>query len=142
MIYSSRMSIEDPYRVRRLRALRARQKSLLDHATPGLPIDGDVPATRKPTVVAGDCMERVLDEILASGDPFFANLREHWDVLFPDFQARPVRGRDGRLVLQVRSAAQLFTLRPKLPSLKRRLAVLPGAPKRLVVNLEIRACPA
>ena len=71
-------------------------------------------------------------------DPFFDTLRDRWDDLFPSFPAKPGRREANRLFLYVKSAPQLFQVRPRLPAVKRTLAALQGAPRRLEVYLEIR----
>ena len=71
---------------------------------------------------------------------FIDALREQWEGLFPGFPARPGRWANNRLVLYVKSAPQLFALRPKLPAVTRRLRALPNAPKTsFAVILQIHA---
>lgn len=88
--------------------------------------------------------KRFADAVMASlaalseeKDPFFDTLADSWDALFPGLAARPGRIADGKIVLYVRSAPALFAMRPKLAAVKRRLATLPGAPKRIGLLLEI-----
>ncbi|MBO5647650.1 MAG: hypothetical protein J6S30_02670 [Kiritimatiellae bacterium] len=71
-------------------------------------------------------------------DEFFDSIVDRWAGLFPGCQARPGRRDSDRIVLYVSSAPVLFMMRPKLPQMKRVLAALPGAPKRLALVLEIR----
>lgn len=71
---------------------------------------------------------------------FYEMLVGNWKALFPDLAAKPGRAEGGRIWLYVRSAPASFAIRPKLPAIRRRLAELPGAPKRLEVRLEIHAC--
>ncbi len=71
-------------------------------------------------------------------DAFFDSLTEKWPEMFPALPARPGRREGGKLFLYVKSAAVLFAVRSKIPSVKRTLAALPGAPRRLEVYLEIR----
>jgi hypothetical protein len=71
-------------------------------------------------------------------DSFFDCLKDKWNELFPNFGATPGRREGNKLFLYVKSAPALFTLRSKLAAVKRTLLLLPGAPKRLEVYLEIR----
>ena len=57
------------------------------------------------------------------------------DAAFKDL----VTERGGIIFLYVRSAPILFSLRPKLRAMARRLAALPGAPKRVDLRLEIHS---
>ena len=70
-------------------------------------------------------------------DSFFGALTEKWSELFPGFSAKPGRREDNKLFLYVKSAPQLFSIRSKVPAVKRKLSALPGAPRRLEVYLEI-----
>ena len=72
-------------------------------------------------------------------EPFFDSLADRWPRLFPNLPARPGRYDDGKIFLYVKNAPTNFALRPKLPAIKRALAALPGAPKRLDLRLEIHA---
>ena len=57
---------------------------------------------------------------------------------FSNFQlANSGRYREGRLFLYVRTSGQVFSLRSKLPKVKKLLMTLPGAPKRFTVHLEV-----
>ena len=53
--------------------------------------------------------------------------------------ARPGRYRDGRLFLYVGTSGLVFSLRPKLAKIKKRLLALPGAhaARRLSLHLEV-----
>ena len=51
----------------------------------------------------------------------------------------PGRYDGGIIFLYVRSAPILFSLRPKLRAMARRLAALPCAPKRVDLRLEIHS---
>ena len=84
---------------------------------------------------AGDAVARAL---AVEHNAFFDSLVDVWTTLFPNSPARPGRYDGGRIVLYVRSAPALFAFRSKLPAVKRKLAELPGAPKRLDLILEIR----
>lgn len=74
----------------------------------------------------------------AGGEGFFDTLKDRWPDLFPGCAARPGRHDGDLLVLYVRSAPALFSMRPKLPAMKRALAALPDAPKKLRLLLEIK----
>lgn len=115
----------------------AARRRLAAHATPGLPIDGDVVETRVPMPSMGKLMDGLLATLLAEKSPFFDQVCERWQALFPDITAKPGRWQDGRLFLYVRTSGQLFGMRPKLAKIKKALATLPTAPKRFTVHLEI-----
>ncbi len=125
----------DPKKLKRDVAARGR---LAAHATPGLPIDGDVVETRVPVPSMGKLMDGLLATLLVEKSPFFDQVCEQWPTLFPDIVAKPGRWQDGRLFLYVRTSGQLFGMRPKLTKIKKALATLPTAPKRFSVHLEIR----
>jgi hypothetical protein len=52
---------------------------------------------------------------------------------------KPGRYEDGKIFLYVQNATASFALRPKLPAVRRALAELPGAPKKIDLRLEIHA---
>ncbi len=124
----------DPRKIARDVAARRR---LAAHATPDLPIDGDVVETRVPMPNMGKLMDGLLANLLIEKSPFFDEVCEKWTGLFPDCVAKPGRWQDGRLFLYVRTSGQLFGMRSKLPKIRKTLATLPTAPKRFSVNLEI-----
>ena len=66
-----------------------------------------------------------------------AVLADRWQTLFPALAARPGRCADGRIILYVKSAPALFSIRPRLASIRRTLLALPGAPKKIDLTLEI-----
>ena len=76
---------------------------------------------------------------MADHDPFFDSLADRWDSLFPGLPARPGRYEDGMIFLYAPDASQAFFVRPRLRAIAARLASLPGAPRRPVVKLEVRA---
>lgn len=127
---------------RRLRD-RAARKRLADHVTPGLPVDSDPVETRVPTPRVGALMDGLLGDLLTEKSAFFDAVCAQWKTLFPDLPARPGRYQDGRLFIYVRTAGQLFALRPKLPKIKKALLPLraadPNAPKRFTLHLEIHS---
>lgn len=71
-------------------------------------------------------------------DTFFDALIDRWDNLFPQLAAKPGRREGNKLFLFVKSAPVLFSVRSRIPLVKRVLSTLPGAPKKLEVYLEIR----
>ena len=133
----------DPYAQKRRRAREQRQSRLARIVSPDLPIDGDAVEARRPTVAVGGLLDAAMDsvarEIYRDEARFFDRLREQWAELFPGCPARPGRWQEGKLVLYVATAGQSFALRPKLPTMKRRILALDGAPKgRFVLLVEIK----
>jgi hypothetical protein len=133
----------DPYRKRREKAARIREIRMgaVDFS---LPVDGDVPSHRSPVSRAGDFMDSLVEDLVRDRSPFFDEVVQKWKDLFPDLPARPgkwvsgaTKKSPGKLFLEVRSAPALFSMRPKLPAVKRLLATLPAAPERFSVHLEI-----
>ena len=124
----------DPRKLKRDIAARGRLEA---HATPGLPIDGDVVETRVPVPSMGKLMDGLLAHLVEERT-LLHQVCEQWPTLFPDIVAKPGRWQDGRLFLYVRTSGQLFGMRPKLTKIKKALAALPTAPKRFSVHLEIR----
>lgn len=96
------------------------------------------PAERGRHATFSSAVSAAFESLLVVHDEFFDSLADLWPRLFPNSPARPGRYENGRIFLYVRSAPALFAFRPKLPAVKRRLAELPGAPKRLDLALEIR----
>ncbi len=82
-------------------------------------------------------VDSALAELTRERNDFFDTLADRWRGLFPNLAARPGRYENGKMILYVKSAPALFSLRPKLAAVKRTLAALPGAPRRLDVILEI-----
>ena len=78
-------------------------------------------------------------DLTAERNAFFDRLADEWDRLFPDLPAKPGRYEDGKVFLYVRSAPVNFMMRPKLPMIRRKLAELPGAPRRIDLRLEIHS---
>ena len=133
----------DPYEQKRRRAREQRQSRLNRIVSPGLPIDGDAVEARRPTATVGGLLDAVMDsvarELYRDEARFFDRLREQWAELFPGCPARPGRWQEGKLVLYVATAGQSFALRPKLPTMKRRILALDGAPKgRFALLVEIK----
>jgi hypothetical protein len=48
----------------------------------------------------------------------------------------PIDSENGILFLYVHSSTQVFSLRSRLPFIRRNLLALPGAPKKLTLRLE------
>ena len=78
-------------------------------------------------------------DLLVEKNDFFDSLADNWRRLFPDQPARPGRYEDGKIFLYVKNAPTLFLMRPRLPMIRRRLATLPGAPKKIDLKLEAHA---
>ena len=119
---------------KRLARDRAARRRFADHLIPGLPVDGDAPEMRVRTPRVGALLGALVTHV---HEPFFDTVCDNWSRLFPVFPAKPGRYQDGRLFLYVRTSGQVFSLRAKLPKVKRALMALPGAPKRFSVHLEI-----
>ncbi len=78
-------------------------------------------------------------ELVKERNEFFDSLADNWKRLFPDQPARPGRYEDGKIFIYVKNAPTLFLMRPRLATIKRRLATLPGAPKKIDLRLEAHA---
>ncbi len=118
------------------RALRRRLESQL---IPGLPVDADALQVRIPEATVGGCLNDILTEWTTVKEPFFDTVVEKWKELCPDFPGRPGRYQDGHLFLYVSTSGQVFSLRTRLPKIKKLLLTLPGAPKanRFKLHLEV-----
>ena len=75
-------------------------------------------------------------DLTVERNAFFDSLADNWRRLFPDQPARPGRYEDGKIFLYVKNAPTLFLMRPRLPMRRRKLATLPGAPKKIDLKLE------
>ena len=117
----------------------ALRRRLADHLVPGLPVDADACELRVPEVRVGSVLGTLVDELTTVKEPFFDTVCERWKDVCPDVPARPGRYRDGRLFLYVGTSGLVFSLRPKLAKIKKRLLALPGAPaaRRLSLHLEV-----
>ncbi|MBR6588366.1 MAG: hypothetical protein IKK82_13220 [Kiritimatiellae bacterium] len=133
----------DPYRKRREKAAHIREMRMgaVDFS---LPVDGDVPSLRRPSSQAGDFMDSLVEDLTRERSAFFDDVVRRWREFFPDVNACPGKWvsdatpkSGGRLFLHVASASALFALRPKLPSIKKKLATLASAPVRFTLHLEI-----
>ncbi len=83
-------------------------------------------------------VEAAFKDLIAERNDFFDSLADRWPSIFPGLPIRPGRYEGGVIYVYVPNAPTNFAMRPKLPMIKSRLAELPGAPKRLVVKMEIR----
>lgn len=87
----------------------------------------------------GSAVDAAFKDLVTERNDFFDSLADRWAELFPGVPAVPGRYDGGIIFLYVRSAPILFSLRPKLRAMARRLAALPGAPKRVDLRLEIHS---
>ena len=133
----------DPYRKRREKAARIREQRMgaVDFS---LPVDGDVPYYRTPGTRTGDLVDSIVDDLVRDRSPFFDEVVQRWNQMFPDLAARPgkwVAGASsrtgGKLFLNVRSAPALFAMRARLPAIRKKLADLASAPAKFSLHLEI-----
>ena len=123
---------------RRQRDAAARRR-LSDRLLPGLPVDADALETRVKVPRVGFLLDALVSGLTEKKEPFFDTVLENWQKICPDFPGRPGRFQDNRLFLYVRTSGQVFSLRPKLPKIRKLVAGLPGAPKRFTVHLEVHA---
>jgi hypothetical protein len=84
-------------------------------------------------------LDAAVGDMLRVRNDFFDSLADNWKRIFPDLPARPGRYEDGKIFLYVRNAPTLFLMRGKLAAIKRRIAALPGAPRRIELRLEAKA---
>ncbi|MBR1920936.1 MAG: DUF721 domain-containing protein [Kiritimatiellae bacterium] len=84
-------------------------------------------------------LDAALADMVVERNAFFDTLADNWRRIFPNQPARPGRYEDGKIFLYVNNAPTLFLMRPRLPMIRRRLAELPGAPKRIELRLEAHA---
>ena len=87
----------------------------------------------------GSAVGAAFTDLLVERNDFFDSLADNWRRLFPDLPARPGRYEDGKIFLYVKNAPTLFLMRPRLPMIRRKLATLPGAPKKIDLRLEAHA---
>ena len=125
---------------RRQRDAAARRR-LSDRLLPGLPVDADALETRVKVPRVGSLLDSLVSGLTEKKEPFFDTVLENWPTMCPDFPGRPGRFQDNRLFLYVRTSGQVFSLRSRLPKIKKLVAALPGAPKRFTVHLEVHAEP-
>lgn len=84
-------------------------------------------------------IDAVVSALLTERNAFFDSLAVHWPRLFPDLPVKPGRYENGYVVLYARSAPVLFSMRPKLNSIRRALESLEGAPKKINLRLEVHS---
>ena len=82
-------------------------------------------------------LEKSLKDLLTVHDSFYDSLADQWSRIFPKLPARPGKFEDGVIFLYVKTAALSFMVRPKLRQIEKKLAELPGAPKKVQVKLLI-----
>ena len=87
----------------------------------------------------GSAVGAAFADMIVEKNEFFDSLVDNWRRLFPDQPARPGRYEDGKIFIYVKNAPTLFLMRPRLPAIRRRLAELPGAPKKIELRLEAHA---
>ena len=87
----------------------------------------------------GAAVGAAFSDMIVENNDFVDSLVDNWRRLFPDQPARPGRFGEGKSVIYVKHAPTLFMMRPRLPTIKRRLAELPGAPKKIELRLEAHA---
>ena len=131
--------VEKELEVRRRQRDAAARRRLADHLVPGLPVDADALETRVKVPRVGSLLDTLVAGLTETKEPFFDTVLDNWPRICPDFPGRPDRFQDNRLFLYVRTSAQVFSLRARLPKVKKLVAALPGAPKRFTVHLEVHA---
>lgn len=80
-----------------------------------------------------------LKSLQTEKNPFFDTVCLNWSRLFPDLPAHPGAWHEGTVVLYVDRSTTLYLLRPRLASIRRKLATLPGAPRTIRLRLEIHS---
>ena len=131
--------VEKALEIRRRQRDAAARRRLSDRLLPGLPVDADALETRVKVPRVGFLLDTLVAGLTETKEPFFDTVLENWPRICPDFPGRPGRFQDNRLFLYVRTSAQVFSLRTRLPKVKKLVAALPGAPKRFTVHLEVHA---
>jgi len=84
-------------------------------------------------------IDAALRDLLTEKNVFFDSLCDNWKKIFPDLPAKPGRYEDGKIFIYVRNAPTSYSVRPKLRSIAAKLALLPGAPKKIELKLEIHS---
>jgi len=92
---------------------------------------------RHPTTASA--LDAAFRDLLTEKNEFFDLLADEWARLFPTLPAKPGRYEDGKIFIYVRNAPTSYVVRPKLRMIARKLAELPGAPKKIDLRLEIHA---
>ena len=83
--------------------------------------------------------DAALKDLLTEKNAFFDSLVDNWKALFPTLPARPGRYEDGKIFVYVKNAPASYVVRPQLRAIAARLALLPGAPKKIDLKLEIHS---
>ena len=83
-------------------------------------------------------MDAALGDLTTEHNAFFDSLFDVWRKLFPKMPARPGRYEDGHIFIYVPSAPALYSMRPRMKKIASVLAMLPNAPKKISLKLEIR----
>ena len=96
------------------------------------------PGERGRHTTFASALDAALADLATERNEFFDSLADVWPTLFPGLPARPGRYEGGAIYLYVPNAPTNFVVRPKLAAIKRKLAELPGAPKKIDLKLEIR----
>lgn len=84
-------------------------------------------------------IDAAFKDLVTEKNAFFDSLTDNWQSLFPDIPAKPGRYEDGRIFIYVKNAPLSFAVRPKLREMARRLSLLPGAPRKIDLRLEIHS---
>lgn len=129
--------VDKELQIKRLRRDAALARRLTSSLIPGLPVDADAPLGRVKTTKVGTLMDAVVEKLTTVKSTFFDTVCARWAELGADFPAKPGRYSDGHLTFFVRSSAQVFALYRRLPKLRKTLAALPDAPRRLTLHLEV-----
>ena len=136
------MTDDEMKRIKARRALAAREHSLDSIAIPGLPLDADPPQLRRAVPQAEAILSKAESELLDElrpKNPFFDAIVESWGEIGKGIPARPGRAdENGRIFLYVKTSAQNYAVRKMLPKLRAKLKVLPQAPSRISLHIEIR----
>lgn len=86
-----------------------------------------------------DALQSAFSDLYREQNPFFCQLVDKWRTLFPRLRARPTRFENNILFVAVPNAPTLFIVRQKLREMRRIVAVLPGAPAKFSIRLEVHA---
>ena len=70
-------------------------------------------------------------------NPFFDTVCREWRRVCPTEPCRPGASRAGVIVLYVDKFTTLYLVRSRLNAIRKRLAALPGAPRRVELRVEI-----
>lgn len=84
-------------------------------------------------------LSAALSGLLRDNNDFITSLTDAWPRLFPNLAAKPGRFANGILFLYVRNSSLLYSIRPRLPAIRRTILALPNAPKKLTLRLEVHS---